>query len=77
MADPDWTDPCAVLAWLMPQYYGVLAGGQPIRIVYAGRDTTYGQANAAAITALKLRLEHDCAVRRGLTVGRRRPIIAG
>ena len=76
-ADPDWNDPCAVLAWLKPQYYGVLAGAGEIRIAYAGRDTTYGQANITELRALKLQLEDECARASGTTTGRRRAIVAG
>ena len=52
MADPDWTDPCAVLTWLRPQYYRVAAGQQEIRIVYAGRDTQYGLSNIDQLGAV-------------------------
>lgn len=76
VADPDWTDPCAVLGWLTPQYYRVLAGQQEISIEYGGRKTDYSQANVAALTALKLQLEDECRLRSGLP-GRRRAIVAG
>ena len=28
-ADPDWNDPCAVVAWLYPKYYALVSGGAP------------------------------------------------
>jgi hypothetical protein len=76
-ADPDWTDPCAVLAWLLPQYYRVLSGQQEVRILYAGRDTTYNNVNATQLTALKQQLEAECARKNGVETGRRRAIVAG
>ena len=75
--DPDWSDPCEVLAWLRPQYYRALSGGQAVRIAYAGRDTTYGQANIKELQALMSQLQSDCAAKQGLTTGRRRAFIAG
>jgi hypothetical protein len=75
--DPDWTDPCAVLAWLLPQYYRVLSGQQEVRIVYAGRDTTFNQTNAEQLTRLKQQLETECARKNGVSTGRRRAFIAG
>lgn len=72
MADPDWTDPCAVLAWLRPQFYKVSAGMQEIRVVYAGHDTTYNAASAEKLGDLMRRLESECATKQGATTGRRR-----
>jgi hypothetical protein len=77
MADPDWTDPCAVLAWMRPQFYKVQAGLQEIRILYAGNDTHYGLANLPALQSLMRQLESECAAKQGATANRRRPIIAG
>lgn len=76
-ADPDWTDPCAVLQWLLPQYYRVLSGQAEIRIAYKGVDTTYGQANIEALKGLKVELETECAAKTGKSAGRRRAIRFG
>lgn len=77
MADPDWTDPCAVTAWLRPQYYALATGGQATRIVYAGRDTTYTPADADKLLALLRTKESECAAKTGTRVGRRRAFRAG
>lgn len=76
-ADPDWTDPCAVLTWLRPQYYRVAAGAAEVEIEYAGRRTKYAAANIGALASLMSQLEAECARRQGATTGRRRAIIAG
>lgn len=77
MADPNWSDPCEVLAWLRPQAYRVQAGLQEVRIVYAGNDTTYSPANLSALLSFMRQLESECAAKQGLRTGRRRAIIAG
>jgi hypothetical protein len=77
MADPDWTDPCAVAAWLRPQYYALVTGGSATRIVYAGRDTTYTGANADQLLALLRAKESECAAKLGAKIGRRRAFRAG
>lgn len=77
MADPDWTDPCAVAAWLRPQYYALAAGGTATRIVYAGRDTTYTPADADKLLALLRTKESECAAKTGAKIGRRRAFRAG
>lgn len=77
MADPDWTDPCAVLTWLRPLYYKVASGGQEIRITYAGRDTQYGLSNLPQLAALMRQLETECARKSESNTGRRRAFIAG
>lgn len=76
-ADPDWTDPCAVAAWLRPQYYALVTGGAATRIVYAGRDTTYTPANADALLALLRTKESECAAKTGAPTLRRRAFRAG
>ena len=77
MADPDWSDPCAVLEWLRPQYYQVAAGQQVVRVTYAGRDTQFSQANVDKLAALMAELTSACAKKQGLTTGRRRAFRAG
>lgn len=77
MPDPDWTDPCAVLAWLRPQYYKVKAGVAELRIVYKGRDTQYGAADIDALDRLYQQLQSDCAAKTGDSAGRRRAIRFG
>lgn len=75
MADPDWTDPCAVLAWLRPQYYRVAGGLQEVKIVYGGRETQYGIASLEKLDGVIARLESQCAALEGRT--KRRAIVAG
>lgn len=77
MADPDWTDPCAVAGWLWPKYYSLISGGAETRIVYAGRDTTYTAANADQLLALIRVKESECAKKTGAKIGRRRAFRAG
>jgi hypothetical protein len=77
MADPDWTDPCAVAAWLRPQYYALVTGGAATRIVYAGRDTTYTGADADKLLALLRTKESECSAKNGTRIGRRRAFWAG
>lgn len=75
--DPDWTDPCAVAAWLRPQYYALVSGGTATRIVYAGRDTTYAPTDSDKLLALIRNLESECAAKTGARTGRRRAFRAG
>jgi len=77
MADPDWSDPCVVAAWLRPQYYALVSGGQATRIAYAGRDTTYTPANADQLLTLLRAKESECAIKTGAKTGRRRAFRAG
>lgn len=77
MADPDWTDPCAVLAWLRPQYYKVAAGRQTVTTVHGDTQTTYSRSNLRELVAVMRDLEAQCAKAQGSTTGRRRAFIAG
>jgi hypothetical protein len=74
---PDWTDPCAVLAWLRPQYYAVASGTAEVEIDYAGRRTKYSMASITRLDALMRELESACARKQGVTTGRRRAFTAG
>lgn len=65
MADPDWTDPCAVLAWLRPLRFKIKAGLQEIRVAYKGRDIQFSQANIDALDAFYREVERDCAAKQG------------
>jgi len=76
VADPDWTDPCAVLAWLRPQVYKVAVGLQVVTLRHGDTTTTFSQANKADLTALLRQLESECAAAQGLTT-RRRAFIGG
>jgi hypothetical protein len=76
-ADPDWSDACAVLEWLRPQYYKVLAGKQVLRVVYSGQEVFYSIANADKLAGLMRQLETECARKNGSDTGRRRAFIAG
>lgn len=77
MADPDWTDPCAVLAWLRPQYYKVVAGLATVTTQHGDTTLTFGQANKDGLATLMRQLESECAKAQGLTAGRRRAFVAG
>lgn len=68
--DPDWDDPCAVLAWLQPIYYKVLAGKQTVMIGHDGSQVSYNQTNARSLAALMRDLQSQCNKANGLT-GRR------
>jgi hypothetical protein len=75
MADPDWTNPCAVLEWLRPRYYKVLAGEQTIMVVHDGSTVQYGQANRRELASLMRQLTSDCAAASGTRT--RRAFMAG
>lgn len=74
--DPDWTDPCAVLAWLRPQYYKAMAGGHVISVRHGDTQTTFDQSNLPQLASLMRQLESDCAKKQG-TSARRRAFTAG
>ncbi|MEK9754325.1 MAG: hypothetical protein VW338_14110 [Rhodospirillaceae bacterium] len=74
--DPDWTDPCAVLTWLRPQYYKVAAGVSTVSVSHDGVSVSYNQASLDKLAALMRRLESDCAVASG-GARKRRAIVAG
>jgi gpW len=78
--DPDWSDPCAVLAWLRPRYYALAAGGQTVLVRYGEREVRYAPGNpgdADKLAALIRQLEADCAVKQGARTGRRRAFTFG
>jgi len=77
MADPDFSDPCAVAAWLKQVRINIAAGLQEQRIVYSGRDTTYFASNPDKLDALIAQYDNACAVKNGSTIGRRRAFRAG
>jgi hypothetical protein len=77
MADPDWTNPCAVLEWLRPQYYKVMAGLAEVTTQDGDTSVTYTQANKAELGSLMRQLESECAKRNGTSTGRRRAFVAG
>lgn len=77
MADPNWEDPCAVLAWLRPQYYKVVAGAAVVTLQHGDRQTTYSQANKEELGRVFRQLESECAAAQGSTTGRRRAFTAG
>jgi hypothetical protein len=77
MADPDWNDPCAVATYLKQQRISIATGMQEQRIVYAGRDTTYFQANPDKLDALIAQFDNACAKKNGTCAGRRRAFRAG
>lgn len=77
VSDPDWTDPCAVLTWLRPQYYKVTAGLRVVTVRHGDTSTQFDAANIPQLQALMRQLEADCARSQGTTTGRRRAFTAG
>lgn len=65
----DWSDPCAALAALRPQYYAVL-GGSRRRVKFDDREVEYHPGNAPELARVIARLEEECSARTGQ--GRRR-----
>jgi hypothetical protein len=76
MADPDWTDPCAIATWLKPQLYKVAAGSSVVTVRHGENQTSFSQANYDALTALYLEAVSDCAKKTGNKLGRRRAFTA-
>lgn len=75
MADPDWTDPCAVLNWVRPQYYKVASGQQVIMVRDGESQAQFSIASIDKLDALMRRLESECAAAQGKR--RRRAFTAG
>ncbi len=75
MADPDWTDPCAVAAWLKPQLYKVAAGQGTVQVRHGDNFVEYGAANLQTLQSLYLQASSDCAKKTGAP-GRRRAFVA-
>jgi hypothetical protein len=75
MADPDWTDPCDVLAWLRPQFYKVQSGLAVVSVSHGEASTTFRQANARELANLMRTLESECRAAQGGK--RRRAFTAG
>jgi len=73
--DPDWTDPCAILAWLRPQYYKIVAGAKVIRTQHENSSVTFSEINSKNVAAVFRQLEDACARSQGLKG--RRAIVAG
>lgn len=77
MADPDWTDPCAVLTWLRPQYYKVAAGVSEVTLKHGDDSATFNQSSLSGLAAVMRQLESECAAKQGVRAGRRRAFTAG
>lgn len=78
MADPDWNDSCAVLAWITPQYYRLAAGQTTIEVRYGDHATVrYSQADIDKLDALMQRLRTECARKDANSRIRRRAFTAG
>lgn len=76
MADPDWTDPCAVAAWLKPQLYKVAAGTSAVSIRQGENQNSFTQANYPALMELYREAVSNCAKKTGSKTGRRRAFVA-
>lgn len=77
MADPDWTNACAVLEWLRPQYYRVAAGQQTVTVKHGDDSVTYSMGSVDKLAALMQQLRSECAASQGATTGRRRAFTGG
>jgi len=77
VADPDWTDPCAVLAWLRPQYFKAMAGLATVTLTHGDTTVTYGQANKRELQAFFRELQSQCDAAQGVKTHRRRAILGG
>ncbi len=77
MADPDWTDPCAIATWLKPQLYQVAAGTAVVTVRYDNRETTFRQASYPALVALYRNVVAECARKQKSSTGRRRAFTGG
>jgi len=75
MADPDWTDPCAVLTWLRPRYFKAMTDGGVIEVRHGDELNRYSAVNMNELRALMQQLEQQCNRAQGLS--RRRAITAG
>lgn len=73
----DWNDPCAVLEWIKPQFYRVMAGQQTIQVSHDGSTVQYGQANKRELAALMRTLEDECKTSQGVANRTRRAFVAG
>jgi hypothetical protein len=65
MADPDWNDPCAVLEWLRPQAYKVIAGVHVVRLRHGDGEREFSRANSRDLGAFMRQLESECATKQG------------
>lgn len=76
MADPDWTDPCAVVLWLRPQIAKVTAGLAVLEVQHGDTSVRYSPANSESLNAFYRQMVSECAA---VTGGRtkRRAFIAG
>lgn len=77
MADPDWTDPCAVLSWYLPFYYKLKAGLLAVMTQHGDTRAEFKQITPENADAFKLDLESRCAAKQGVKTGRRRAIRFG
>lgn len=75
MADPDWTDPCAIATWLKPQLYKVAAGNAVVDVKSGDNRVTYGAGNYQALLQLYRDAVSECAKKTGSKVGRRRAFV--
>lgn len=77
MADPDWDDPCAIVAWLKPQLFKVAAGQQTVMVRHGDEQWQFSQANYSQLQQLYAQQVSECAAKNGTRVGRRRAFTAG
>lgn len=75
MADPDWSDPCAVATWLQPQLHAVAAGTSVVDVRSGDNRVAYGQGNYAALLSLYRNAVTECARKNGSKTGRRRAFV--
>lgn len=75
MADPDWSDPCAVATWLQPQIYKVAAGSGVVTVKHGEESVTYTQSNYQVLLGLYRNAVSECAKKNGSRTGRRRAFV--
>lgn len=76
MAEPDWSDPCAVALWLRPQIAKVAAGLAVIEVQHGETSTRFGQANYESLNTFYRQMVSECAAASGGRT-KRRAFIAG
>lgn len=76
MATPDYADPCAMLEYLRPAYYQLLAGERTVSVRFGDREVQYTSAAISDLRDEIQALEIACAEKNG-TPQRRFAIRAG
>jgi hypothetical protein len=70
MPDPDWDDPCAVLAWLRPFYLKRMAGETVQTVGFDSRTVGYATGDLKTLANTIAQYEAACAKKQGLRPAR-------